>query len=76
MSGIQERLKEIHRRVIPMVAPTRPNPYEPGNLIWVSTPPLERAAKLFPEWIGLFRVLRVSNPHHVVYASSAGMFKC
>ena len=56
-----------------MVAPTRPNPYEPGNLIWVSTPPLERAAKLFPKWIGLFRVLRVSNPHHVVYTSSAGM---
>ena len=28
VSGIQERLREVHRWVVPMATPTRPNSYE------------------------------------------------
>ena len=73
VSGIQERLKEVHHRVATTAAPTLPNPYEPGNLIWVVTPPLERTSKLPSKWIGPFWVLKVPNPYQVVYAMGAGM---
>ena len=53
----------------PTVAPTHPNPYQSGNLIWACTPPLEKTSKLSPKWIGPFRVLKVSNPYQVMYAS-------
>ena len=41
-------------------APTRPNPYQPGNLIWIATPSLKRTSNLSPNWIGPFQVLNVS----------------
>ena len=72
MSRIQEKLKEVHRRVAPMVASTRPNPYELGNLIWVTTPPLERSSKLSLKWIGPYWVMKVLNPYQEVYARGAG----
>ena len=72
MSGIQEKLREVHRRVAPTMAPTHLNPYEPGNLIWVTTPPLERDSKLSPKWIGPYWIVKVPNPYQVVYARGAG----
>ena len=54
------------------MAPTSPNPYELGNLIWVAPPPLERISKLSYKWIGPHRVLKVPNSYQVVYAKGAG----
>ena len=72
VSGVIEKLREVHQRVAPRAAPTRQNPNQPGSLIWVSTPPLERTSKLSPKWIGPFRVLKVPNPYQVAYASGVG----
>ena len=72
VSGIQESLREVHWRVAPTAAPTRPNPYEPGNLILFVTPPLERTSKLSPKLIGPFRVLKVSNLYQMIYATGVG----
>ena len=73
VSKIQEKLREVHRRVTPTVAPTRPNPYEPGNLIWVAILPLERNSKISPKWIGSCLVLKVPNPYQVVYGTGTGV---
>ena len=56
VSGILERLRDVHQWVAPAEATTQPNPYQPKDLIWVSAPPLERTSKLTPKWIGPFRV--------------------
>ena len=74
VSEIQERLREVLWRVAPTSAPTHPNPYEPGNLIWVTTPPLERTSKLSTKWIGPYWILKVPNPFQVVYATGAGTY--
>ena len=57
-----------------MVAPAHLNPYEPGNLIWVTTPPLERTSKLSLKWIGHYWVVKVPNHYQVVYATGAGTY--
>ena len=72
VSEIQERLREVHHRVAPTAAPACPNPYKPGNLIWVATSPLERTSKSSPKWIGPFQVLKAPNPYQVTYATGAG----
>ena len=72
VSGIVEKLGEVHQQVAPTAAPTHLNPCEMGNLIWVATPPLERTFKLFPKSIGSFRVLKVANLYQVTCAMGAG----
>ena len=72
VSGVIEKLREVHQQVAPMAAPTCRNPYQPGSLIWVSTPSLERTSELSQKWIGSFWILRVPNPNQVTYASSVG----
>ena len=72
VSGIQERLREVYRRVTPTAAPARPNPDEPGNLIWVATLPLERTSKLFSKWTEPYQVVKVPNLYQVAFATGAG----
>ena len=43
--------EEMHWQVAPTRSTTRPNPCHPSDLIWVSTPPLERTFKLIPKWM-------------------------
>ena len=33
VSGVLEKLREVHQRVAPTAAPTHPNPYQLGSLI-------------------------------------------
>ena len=72
VGGILEQLRNVHQKVVPAEKPTQPNPYRPRNLIWISTPPLERTSKLAPQWIGLFRVSKVPNPHQWSYSTDCG----
>ena len=46
VSEIIDRLREVHQRVALTAALARPNPYQQGSLIWVSTPTLERTSLL------------------------------
>ena len=72
LSGIVEWLRDIHQQVAPAEAPTKPNPYQPADHIWVSTPSLERTSKLMPRWIGPSRVIKVPNPYQLSYSTNRG----
>ena len=72
VSGVIEKLREVRQRMSPTEAPDRPNPYQLGNLIWISTPPLERTSKLSPKWMGPFGGVKVPNLYQVTYTLGTG----
>ena len=74
VSGILERLRDVHRWVAPTEVPTWTNLYQPEDLIWVSTPPLEKTSKLLSRWIGPFQVSKVPNPYLATYSSDRGLW--
>ena len=64
---IVKEMQSVHRRLTPEEAPARPNPYEPGDFIWVRTSPPERTSKLAPKWTGPYAVRHILNPWQVQY---------
>ena len=72
MIGILKWLREVHQWVAPAEVPTHPDPYQSGDLIWVSTPPLERTSKLKPRWIRPYQVHKIPNPYQATYGTNRG----
>ena len=64
---IRRRLQMTHLQLAPKENNPRPNPYQEGSLVYVSTTPPERTSKLAPRWKGPYRVVRVPNDYQVVY---------
>ena len=60
-------LQMTHLQLAPKENSPRPNPYQEGSLVYVSTTPPERTSKLAPRWKGPYRVVRVPNDYQVVY---------